>query len=78
MENLKNKLEERNYPSELIDLQFNRAKKKERKALINQKPKVKNYKDNKVRLILTHNQANPPFHQWVREAKHLLRRNEKA
>ena len=74
---LKTKFEERNYPIELIDSQFEKAKKKERKSLINQERK-KNGKDDKVRLIFTHSQANPPINQWVRESRYLLRRNEKA
>ena len=75
---LKTKFEHRNYPSELIDCQFEKAQKKDRKALLTQPPKAKNCKDNKVRLIFTHNRANPPIHQWVRESKHLLRRNDRA
>ena len=78
MASLKTKFEDRNYPSELIDCQFEKAKKKDRKALISQPPKTKNSKDNKVRLIFTHNRANPPIHKWVREEKHLLRRNDRA
>ena len=31
-----------------------------------------------MRLIFTHSQANPPIHQWIRQSKHLLQRNEKA
>ena len=34
--------------------------------------------DNKVRLIFTYNEANPPIHKWLREAKKLLVRNDKA
>jgi hypothetical protein len=75
---LKTKFEHRNYPSEQIDCQFEKAKKKDRKALITQPPKAKNCKDDKLRLIFRHNRANPPIHQWVREAKHLLRRNDRA
>jgi hypothetical protein len=75
---LKTKFEQRNYPSDLIESQFQKAKRKERRALIFQAPKPKNGRDDKVRLIFTHNQANPPINQWVREAKHLLRKNEKA
>ena len=75
---LKTKFEDRSYPSELIDSQFNKAKKKERKSLIFQPPKERNRKDDKVRLIFTHSRANPPIHQWVREAKYLLKKNDKA
>ena len=39
IENLKNKLVERNYPEKLIDEKFNLVKKKSRRDLINQKQK---------------------------------------
>ena len=76
--NLKTKLEERNYPSDIIDSKFEKVKKKQRKSLIYQARKDKNVKDDKVRLIYTHSQANPPIHQWIRQSKHLLQRNDKA
>ena len=76
--NLKTKLEERNYPSDIIDSKFEKAKKKQRKSLIYQSRKDKNVNDDKVRLIFTHSQANPPIHQWIRQSKHLLQRNDKA
>ena len=75
---LKSKFEERNYPSNLVDNQFEKAKNKDRKSLIFKQRKQKNVKDDKIRLIFTHNQANPPIHQWLRECKQLLARNEKA
>ena len=78
LDSLKTKFKYRSYPSELIDIQFKKAKKKERKSLISQEPKPRNTKDDKVRLIFTHSRASPPIHQWVREAKHLLKRNDKA
>ena len=49
MENLKAKLVERNYPIELIEEQFSKAKKKDRKELIFQQRKNKNGdKKNKI------------------------------
>jgi hypothetical protein len=78
LEILRNKFQERSYPNYLIVSLFERAKKKERKVLINQQPKPKNSKDDRVRLIFTHSAANPPIYQWVRENKHLLKRNDKA
>ena len=79
LSNLKTKFENRNYPSDLIETQFERAKRKDRKTLIHQKTKKsKNCKDDRVRLIFTHSKTNPPIHQWVRESKHLLKRNDKA
>ena len=78
LENLKNKLKEKNYPEHLIDEQFGRAKEKDRKSLIFKQRKGKATDDKKVRLIFTHNAKNPPLHQWLREGKKLLARNEKA
>jgi hypothetical protein len=75
---LETKFQERNYPSELITSQFEKAKKRDRKSLIYQERKKKGVKDDKVRLIFTHSQANPPINQWVRESRHLLRRNDIA
>ena len=77
LENLKEKLRNRNYPENLIDKKFEEAKKKDRKKLIYQGRKKKKC-DDKVRLIFTHNEGNPPIHQWLRECKKLLVRNEKA
>ena len=76
--NLKEKFEDRNYPSSLIDKQFTRAKGKNRKSLIFQNRKAKTSKDEKIRLIFTHNQDNPPIYKWLREGKRLLARNDKA
>jgi hypothetical protein len=77
LNNLKSKLEDRNYPQDLIENKFEKAKSKDRKELIFQSRK-KALKDGKVRLMFTHNNANPPIHQWVRAGKKLLLRNEKA
>ena len=74
---LTNKFEERKYPTDVIYSQIEKAKKKDRKNLIYQQRKQKD-NGSKVRLIFTHSKANPPIHKWVRENKHLLRRNEKA
>ena len=76
LDNLKEKLEDRSYPTELIDRKFKKAKEKKRNDLIFQTRKKKT--DDKIRLIFTHNQGNPPLHQWLREAKRLLVRNDKA
>ena len=77
LENLKEKLKDRNYPEILINKKFEEARKKDRKELIYQGRKKKKY-DDKIRLIFTHNEGNPPIHQWLRESKKLLVRNEKA
>ena len=75
---LKVKFEERNYPSELISAQFDKAQKKDRKELLSQDRKKKKSDENKVRLIFTHNQANPPIHMWLRDCKRSLERNDLA
>ena len=75
---LKTKLEERNYPSDVIDAKFQKGKQRERKTLIYQPRKPQNKSDGKVRLMITHSQANPPIHRWVRECKTLLARNDEA
>jgi hypothetical protein len=78
MENLKEKFVQRNYPTELIEKHFEKAKSRGRKDLIFQsrKKSTKNYR--KCRLIFTYNEANPPLHKWIREGQKLLVRNEKA
>ena len=77
MENLYAKFEERNYPTEVITAQFDKAENKERRKLIYQQRKQGGV-DDKVRLIFTHTKANPPFNKWVRECKYLLNKNDRA
>ena len=74
---LRAKFEERNYPSKLIEEKFEKAKQKDRKTLIFQSRKKK-MKDNKVRLMFTHSDNNPPIQMWMRQCKQLLAKNEKA
>ena len=45
--------------------------------MINQKRR-RNVGDDKVRLIFTHNRGNLPLHQWLRQSKKCLLKNEKA
>ena len=78
LSDLKEKFIERKYPSELVDKEFERAKKKNRKSLIFQARKPSDQPDKKVRFIFTHNQSNPPIHMWVREGQKLLARNDRA
>ena len=78
LSHLQKKLEERNYPTELIQKQFSRAKKKDRRELIFQERKNKSSSSDKVRLIFTHSKANPPIHKWIRESNKLLARNDDA
>ena len=73
---LKEKLLQRNFPSILIDRKFGKAKSIDRKQILRRKPKS-NY-DNKIRGIFTHNKGGPPIHQWIREGKKQLIKNEKA
>jgi hypothetical protein len=78
LENLKGKLIQKNYPEEVIDEKFQKAKKKDRKDIIFQQRKNKKQNDDKTRLIFTYNKRNPPIHSWIRQGKKLLNRNEKA
>ena len=78
LENLKAKLQDRNYPEKLINEKFSEAKKKTRKDLIHQNRKGGRGEDKKVRLIFTHNRGNPPLHMWLRESKKCLLKNDKA
>ena len=73
LDSLKGKFSQRNYPEDLISKQFNKATSKDRKQLIFQKRKEKNKKDDRIRLIFTHNTSNPPFHKWLREGKTFLK-----
>ena len=75
--NLKEKLTLRNYPEDLIERKFRKAKEKNRKELIFKQRKPPQ-KDDKVRLIFTHTAANPPIHQWLREGKKHLARNDRT
>jgi hypothetical protein len=34
--------------------------------------------DNKVRLVFSHNRANPPLNKWIRESKKVLLKNDAA
>ena len=77
LDNLKEKLCMRNYPEKMVFDQIEKATKKSRESLITQKRKKK-MQDNKARLIFTYNAQNPPLHQWIRESKKLLTKNEKA
>ena len=76
LSNLKGKLLARNYPEEVIDSQFNKAKLRKRKELIHQNRSKK--QDEKIRCIFTYNQGNPPLHQWIREAQKCLVKNDRA
>ena len=76
LQNLKERLVERQYPEVLVDEGISRAQKIDRKTQIYKKKKQT--RDGKVRLIFTHNAHNPPIHQWIRKGKKFLERNENA
>ena len=78
LEKLKEKFKERNYPEEVINEKFEKAKKKDRRSLICQSRKNKNMGPKKVRLMFKHNESNPPIHKWVRMCKPLLERSTVA
>ena len=63
---------DRKYPTDLVEQQFQKARKRERNSLIFQERKKKEGDEKKVRLIFTHNRGNPPLHKWIRESKKLL------
>ena len=75
---LKEKFERRNYPSDLIVKQFERAKQEDRNNLIFEERKNKKKKNGKVNFIFTYNQTNPPIHIWLRECQKQLERNDTA
>ena len=78
LENLKEKLLERNYPENLVTSQLNKAKQKNRNELIFNNRRNRNKNDKRIRLIFTQNKVNPPIHSWVRDCKKLLCKNEEA
>ena len=65
------------YPEKLINSKFSEARKRTRKSLIHQNRHEKS-NDEKLRLIFTHNQGNPPLHKWFREAKECLVKDDRA
>jgi hypothetical protein len=66
--NIIEKLLLRNYPEELIESKFRKAKEKDRKQLIFKQRKQPT-KNDKVQVIFTHTAANPRIHQRLREGK---------
>ena len=77
LENLETKLYDRKYPEKLVKKEIARAKAKDRRGQI-YKQKPTNQSDNKVRLIFTYNQHNPPIHKWIKQSKKYLDRNDRA
>ena len=78
LQNLESKLKKRNYPEKLIKTKFSEAKKRNRNSLIHQGRHQKSSDDKKVRLLFTNNRGNPPLHQWFREAKKCLVKDDRA
>ena len=73
LEQLKTKFLERHYPQNIVDMQIERAKQRDRKQLIYQGSKKKKTADKKIRLIFTNNASNPPIYKWLREGKKFLK-----
>ena len=69
LQNLRTKFIEQEYPEELVDTQFERAKKLNRNELIRKKKVPKKNEKNKFRmkncLCITLNPGNPPFRKWI-------------
>ena len=61
---MREKLEMRNYPTKILDKKIAQAQKNKRGAILRRKPKKK--ADDKIRLVFTHNKANPPLHIWIK------------
>ena len=76
LEIVSEKLQNRNYPDSLIKKQIGKAQRKSRDYILKRKPKRK--ADNKVRLVFTHNQSNPPVQKWIRKSKKVLLKNDEA
>ena len=62
----------------MISTKFIEAKKRTRKSLIHQNRHQKSGDDPKIRRLFTHNKGNPPLHQWFREAKKCLIKDDRA
>ena len=77
LKNLETKLIDRKYPEDLVKRHMARAQTKDRRTQIFKK-RTPAQKDNKVRLIFTYNQNNPPIQKWIRQSRKFLDRNEKA
>ena len=73
---LAQKFKDRNYPNSLVEKKNSEAKKSDRKTILQKRKKTQ--KDEKVRMIFTHNKANPPVNKWIRESRKCLMRNEEA
>ena len=76
LEKLANKFKDKNYPDALVEKNISKAKKSDRQSILRKRKVTK--QDNKVRMIFTHNQSNPPVNQWIRECKKHLVRNDQA
>ena len=73
---LAQKFKDRIYPNSLVEKKISEAKKSDRKTILQKRKKSQ--KDEKVRMIFTHNKANPPVNKWIRESRKCLMRNEEA
>ena len=76
LDNLAQKLKDRNYPGTLIEEKFEKAKQIGRTEIL--KNRKKKTSDNRVRGIFTHNNSNPPLQKWIRLSRKALIKNDKA
>ena len=81
LEKLKYKFLEQEYPLEMIEEQFEKAKKLDRTELILKKKQNKKENRNKKRmkncLVITGNPGNPPFFKWIKQLLPTLHRDPK-
>jgi hypothetical protein len=75
LQKLRPKFIEQEYPVELIDKEFERAKKLNRKDLIMKKKDPKNKSRMKNCLCVTLNPGNPPFRKWLKELTPIIHRD---
>ena len=75
---LQEKFKLRNYPTDLIEKQFERAKQKDRTSLIFEKRKHKKKNNGTVYFIFTYNTTNPPLHMWLRDCRRQLEISDEA
>ena len=70
MQKLRVKFLEQEYPEHLIDEQFDRVRQLNREEILYKKKdeekKKKRAKSMRSCLVVTHNPANPPFHNWIK------------
>ena len=77
--NLRQKFLNQDYPSQLIDLQFQRVLQLNRADLIfRQRQNKKRNKKYKCSMVITYHQYNPPMAQWIQEELPILHLSKKC